>query len=93
MTRSVFEFTRSELNRINVIADAIDYDEIEQLTANDIKLWGEWQAAQTRDEMTRLLNMQESLDEIAARKAESMDRAADALNRLADLAEKAGKDV
>lgn len=93
MTRSVFDFTRSELNRINVIADAIDYDEIEQLTANDIKLWGEWQAAQTCDEMTRLLNMQESLDEIAARKAESMDRAADALNRLADLAEKAGKDV
>lgn len=93
MTRSVFEFTKYELRRINEISDAIDAKDTESLAADDILLWGEWQAAIVQGEMQQLMSVEEHRAKIAERKAESLNRAADALNRLADLAEKAGKDV
>ena len=93
MARGVFDFTKDELRRIDAISDAIDAKAIDAFTSDDVLLWGEWQVAIAQGEMQQLMSVEENREKIAARKAESLDRATEALNRLADLAEKAGKDV
>lgn len=90
MPTDILGFKAADLRRIDEIWECIKSGDVSTLTADDFELWGDWQAARARDEAASKESVEKARAEIAQIKADNTARAADALNRLADLAEKAG---
>lgn len=91
MPTDILGFKAADLRRIDEIWECIKNGDVSTLTADDFELWGDWQAARARDEAASRESAEQARAEIAQIKADNAARAADALNRLADLAEKAGR--
>lgn len=86
MATDVFGFGRADLQRIDYIADALDAGNMESLTPDDIRLWGEWEAAKARGEMKQAESVEQARAEIAEIKSANMAAAATALEKLRALA-------